>query len=357
MLKILERYLARTIIAATGMTALVIAAVLFIMALLGEFKSFDNDYGFTAALFYVILRMPNDMYQFSPMLILLGSIIALSLLMTHRELAVMRASGFSMSRIIYSVFGAALLMICCISVVGELIGPELSHHAEVQKDNLQNAGQVVVTTEGLWMHVDDNFIHVQRVIGQDLLEGVTRYKFDSEHRLMASYYAKSMTRDDNAQWVMHHVVKTTFLANRTMSEAFPDLNWDLSFNNHLLNSGMADPSELTLPKLVRLSSYLEENGIQSSQYRYEFWSRIFMPLASLVMIFLAIPFVLGALRNAAMGFRLIVGLIAGAAFFIMNSFLGQLCIVYQIPPLFAALTPIIVFAVFGLFLAKTVITT
>jgi lipopolysaccharide export system permease protein len=208
----------------------------------------------------------------------------------------------------------------------------------------------------VWLHVDDNFVHVEHVIGTQLLEGVTRYKFDSEHRLLASYYAKSMTYE-NDQWMMHDAVKTTFLTNRTMSEAQPDMLWDLKFNAHLLNTGMIEPNEMSLSKLKKFARYLEQNGLRSSQYRFEFWERVFTPLASLVMIFLAIPFVLGAFRQAAMGWRLMAGVITGFVFFILNAFLGQLCIVYQIPPSMAALLPIAVFAVIGILLAKNMLKT
>lgn len=357
MLSILERYLAKSVISATIVAAAVITAVLFIMTLLGEFKSFgQGDYGFGSAFIYALMRLPNELYQFSPMLILLGSIIGLSLLSSHREIVVMQASGFSIRHIIFSVFGAAFFIIISITVLGEFAGPELSRHAEIQKDNLQNAGQAVVTSAGVWLHVDDNFVHVEHVVGRQMLEGVTRYQFDNEHRLLAAYYAKTMTYE-NDQWLMHDAVKTTFMTNRTMSESFPELRWDLDFNSHLLGTGMVEPSEMSLSKLNKFARYLEQNGLRSSQYRFEFWGRVFTPLASLVMIFLAIPFVLGAFRQAAMGLRLMAGVIMGFAFFILNAFLGQLCIVYQIPPAMAALLPIAVFAVLGILLAKNMLTT
>jgi lipopolysaccharide export system permease protein len=357
MLKILERYLAKSVISATAITTAVITAVLFIMTLLGEFKNLgEGDYGFSSALLFVFLRLPNELYQFSPMLILLGSIIGLSILSSHRELAVMRASGFSMRRIMYSIFGAAFFMTLCISLLGELAGPELSHRAQVHKENLQNAGQAVATNAGIWMHVENNFIHVNNVVGLEMLEGVTRYQFDNEHRLLAAYYGKTMAYTDG-HWVMHDAVKTTFRSSQTMSESFAELPFDLSFNSHLLSTGMVEPAEMTLPKLRRFARYLEANGLQSSQYRFEFWERMFTPLASLVMIFLAIPFVLGVFSQAALGWRLMIGVLAGFIFFIMNAFLAQLCIVYQVPPLLAALIPIIIFACIGLFMAKSLITT
>jgi lipopolysaccharide export system permease protein len=114
---------------------------------------------------------------------------------------------------------------------------------------------------------------------------------------------------------------------------------------------------MTLGGLIKYSRYLEKNGLRSTQYRYEFWERVFTPLASLVMIFIAIPFVLGAFRQSAMGLRLMAGVIAGFAFFILNAFLGQLCIVYQIPPPLAALFPIMLFGLLGFFMTKNSLVT
>lgn len=352
MLKILERYIAKSILTATLLAALIIVSLLFIMALLSEFKSLGvGDYNFASALLFVFLRLPNAIYQFSPLLILVGSIIGISLLSNYRELAVMRAAGFSMRRIIQCILMAAFMMILVISIIGELTGPSLNHRAEIYKENLKNAGKAVVTTAGIWLHIDNNFIHIDHVVDNDVLEGVTRYEFDDQHRLKAAFYAKTMT-NRNGRWVMQHAVITRFLESRTMSEEIAELPWELTFNNHLLSTGRVEPGEMTLSKLIAFSSYLEKNGLQSSQYRFEFWQRIFMPLASMVMVFLAIPFVLGVGRQSAMGWRLLVGIIAGVIFFLMNSLLGQICIVYQVPAVVAALIPIVIFAGVAVGLSK-----
>lgn len=352
MLKILERYIAKSIFTSTIIAALVMVALLFIMTLLAEFKSLGvGDYSFISALIYVFLRMPNAIYQFSPLLILMGSIIGLSLLSSYREIAVMRASGFSIRRIIQSVLIVAFIMIMGITIAGEIAGPPLNHRAEIYKENLKNAGKAVVTSAGIWLHIDNNFIHIDHVVDSDVLEGVTRYEFDDQHRLKAAYYAKEMT-NRNGRWVMHDAVKTRFSDSRTMSEEMADLPWELSFNNHLLSTGREEPAEMTLWKLNNFANYLDKNGLQSSQYRFEFWARIFMPLASLVMVFLAVPFVLGATRQSALGWRLLVGVMAGVVFFLLNALLGQVSIVYQIPAVLAALIPILMFAMIALFLSR-----
>jgi lipopolysaccharide export system permease protein len=355
MIKILERYIAKTTIVATGLAALIIISVLFLMSLLGEVKNIgEGDYSIQQAFFYVLMRLPNELYQFSPMLILLGSIMGMSMLSTYRELAVMRASGFSIRRIIFSVLCAAFLLILAISFLGEWIAPNLSYKAEVYKENARNSGQAVVTATGVWLHVDNNFIHVDNIVGRQLLEGVTRYQFDDKHHLLAAYYAKTLSFQQQ-QWQMKDVVKTSFYHDRTKSQFFPQAEWTLKFNANLLNIGLIDPKQMTLPKLAKFARYLEQNGLQASGYQYNFWQRIFQPFAALIMVFLAIPFVLGALSTSTLGWRIIVGIMVGFIFFISNAFLGQLCIVYQLPAVLAASFPLIVFGIFGLFLSSQLI--
>lgn len=351
MFKVLERYIARTVILATALTALAMTGVLFLITFLSELKNLGGDFGLGQVLFYVLLRLPNDFYQFSPLLILLGSIIGLSILSSSRELIVMRASGFATSKIVFSVLRGALLLILVVTFIGEWIGPELSFKAEVRKENMQNAGQAVVTSSGVWFHLDDNFIHVEQVVGRQRLEGVTRYQFDSNHRLQAAYYAKTLTYE-NKEWTMNDVVMTSFYNERTKSQALAHVPWDLKINPNLFNVGLVEPKEMTLPKLLKFSRYLKQNGLQYSQYQFDFWQRVFQPLASLVMIFLAIPFVLGTMTSSTLGWRVIVGIITGFLFFILNAFLGQLSIVYQVPTALAAALPMLVFALLAALLAK-----
>lgn len=355
MIKILQRYIAKIIFQACGMSALIITSVVFLMMVLGELKNIgEGDYGLLQALAYVFMRLPSEVYHFSPILIMLGSIMGLSALTAHKELAVMRASGFSVRQIMLSVLVAALVLILGISIVGEVVGPGLTYKAEVRKENARSGGQSVVTAAGVWFHVQNSFIHVENVVGRQLLEGVTRYELDAKHRLQAAYFAKTLSRQ-NDKWMMHDVVKTVFLGDRTKSQSYPQVEWDLKFNPNLLNVGLVEPNEMSLSKLAKFSRYLKQNGLQASEYQFEFWQRVLQPFASLIMIVLSIIFVLGAMSSSTMGWRIIVGLMVGFAFFICNALLGQICIVYQVPAIAAALTPILIFAAFSYFLTRYIV--
>lgn len=355
MIKILNRYIAQTMLFATVTTTLIVSAIMLMILLLGEVKSIgEGDYQFYDAVWYVILRLPNEIYQFSPMLILLSSIVGLSILSTHRELAVMRVSGFSVRNIIMSVLGAALIFILTISTIGELIGPQLSYKAALAKQNAKNEGQAVITSAGMWMHVQNNFIHVQHVIGRRYLEGVTRYEFDQQHKLQAAYFAKKLTFDGE-QWQMFNVVKTSFHRDRAVSEAFAEAPWQLTFNANLLGLGLVEPSQMSLHHLAQFANYLKRNGLQSKDYQFEFWQRLLQPFASLIMIFLAIPVVLKNVRTT-MGWRILAGVLMGFSFYILDALFSQLCIVLQIPPVLAAVLPLLVFTGLGIFLCRRIYT-
>ena len=355
MIRILDRYIARSIILSTLLTGFVITGVLFLLSMLAELKNIgEGDYGLWQAVQFVIMRMPNQIYQFTPMLILLGSMIGLSLLSSYRELSVMRAAGFSTQQITRCVIKAALIMILLLTAMGELFAPNLSFNAETRKENAQNAGQAVITASGVWFHVDNNFIHVDRVVGRQLLEGVTRYQFDNQHRLQESFYAKKLVFE-NGKWSMIDVVKTSFYHDRTRSASIPKADWNIKLNLNLLNVGLVDPNEMTLGKLKKFATYLEQNGLQPTEYQYEFWQRIFKPFAAIIMVLLAIPFVLGTLSTSALGWRIVVGILVGFVFYISNSLLGELSIVYQVPPFFAALLPLIVFMLITVYLTRQLI--
>jgi len=352
MITILGRYIAKTIFRVTGLVALIITGVLILLNLLGEMKNIgEGDYGLVQAVFYVLLRLPNALYEFFPMLMLLGAVVGLSILSGNKELAVMRTSGFSMNRIVSSILGSALVLIILVTLIGELLGPRWSHRAEINKENAQNAGQAVVTAAGVWLHVDDNFIHVEHVVNRERLEGVTRYQFNPDHQLKAAYFAQALMFKNN-KWQMQNGVKTSFYPDRTKSITFEAADWNLKFNTNLLNIGLIDANEMTLPKLSKFIRYLEKNGLQANEYRHEFWQRIFQPLASLIMVFLALPFVLGARHNVSLGWRVLISVLVGFSFYILNALMAQLSIVFQVPAAFAAFLPLIIFAVIAILLNK-----
>lgn len=343
---ILDRYIVKHIILATAFVVLIVTGLSFLITLLGELKEISGDYHFYQAILYVLMRLPYTIYQFFPMLVLVGGMIGLSMLATHRELIVMRASGFSVLQVVRAVMLAALILVIFATFLGEYVAPRANFAADKRKDNLQNSGQAVATVTGVWVHEGNSFLHIDRVIGVDHLEGVSRYEFDNQHQLIAAYFAKKIDYE-NKTWQLHDLVKTTFSHDRTVSQVVKNGTWNLTLNPTLLNVGIIIPEEMSLRRLSRYSAHLIENHLQASDFQFEFWKRLFQPLTTFVMILLAIPFVFGSPRTVTMGLRILLGVMVGFAFYMLNALFGQLSVVFQIPPVMAALLPTVLFAVAG----------
>ena len=176
---------------------------------------------------------------------------------------------------------------------------------------------------------------------------MTRYEYDDEHHLMAAYSAQSLDFKDN-HWVAHELMKTSFTANKTKSDYYPLASWDLKLTPNLLNVGIVEAEAMSLLKLKEYTNYLKKNHLQANNFQLTFWQRLFQPLTTLVMLLLAVPFIFAAPRSSTMGKRILFAVIIGFSFHVLNAFLGELSIVFQFPPLIAALLPTTLFAFIGL---------
>jgi lipopolysaccharide export system permease protein len=348
---ILFKYIVRSVLSATAMVILVMTSLILIINFLDEMRDIGTgDYGLIQAVFHVFLELPNNIYHFFPMIALLGAVLGLGLLAAHQELVVMRTSGLSTRQITGANVAAAFILILIVTFAGECIAPPAHRLAESHKQSAENGGQAVATVSGVWIHEGNNFLNIQQVIGLKHLEGVTRYEFNDHHQLLAAYFIQSLDLVKK-QWILHGGVKTTFVNNTASHSVFNDGTWDLFLNPQLLNVGLAEPSAMTLFELRQYSNHLIKNGLQATEFQFEFWKRVLQPFATLVMILLALPFVMRFSRSVTMGWRVVFAVVVGFIFYMFNAFLGQISIVFQFSPFLAAILPTLLFAFSGLYLS------
>ena len=63
------------------------------------------------------------------------------------------------------------------------------------------------------------------------------------------------------------------------------------------------------------------------------------------MLCLGASFVFGSVRHVAMGTRILGGVLLGLGFYVVNEVLGNIAVVYRMPPLLGALLPLMAFFV------------
>ncbi len=352
--RILDNHIMLIIIYATLLVLLLLVGLQIFISFVGELGNIGNGhYDVFSALLFVVEMLPKNIYNFFPMVGLLGSLLGLGYLASHSELIVMRASGMSLWQISWAVIKAAILMLIVMTVIGEVVAPYSARAAITEKKIAESGTPMTNTLQGVWMRKNNNFIHINTVEPGKKLQGVSQYTFDNNHRLISASYAHEAVFQNNS-WLLQEIQETLFNGDQVSTEEIPQAVWPININPSLLNISMTDPGEMSLVKLTQLIHFEHSHGLQVSNYMLVLWQRIFQPLATLVMILLAIPFVFGPLRSTSMGSRILIGVVVGFVFYLLNQFFGPLSVVYQIPPILGALTPTFLFSIVAIYLLKKV---
>ncbi len=349
---ILQRYLMATLIKATLVVLLIACAVDIFIEFANEIKSVGHG-GYTVldALLYVPMIVPSDLYSLFPMVGLLGVLIGLGALASSNELLVMRASGMSLFDILQAVFISAIIIGAVALSVGEILAPKLSLQANHIKQEAITGNQVVETREGTWIHVGDDFLNISRILDRERWLGVTRYHFNQQNQLLVESWAQRVEYRNN-HWLAFSVNETQLFDDHTIVNHLNSQIWAISLTPDALAYGFDDAQEMSLLRLQQFIHYREEAKLPLNHYSLDFWQRVFQPLAMLVMMLLAIPFVFVAARSGTLGLRVLIGVMVSMSFYLLSQLFGQISIVYRVPAWIGALLPILLFLVLSIYLLR-----
>jgi lipopolysaccharide export system permease protein len=353
-MKILDKYIANTVYAAIGLVSLLLIGLQLFILFVNELNVLGKaDFGFWQALIYVFLHMPYQVYLFFPMASLLGCLIGLGVLATHSELIVMRASGVSIGQVIGAVLKASLVVILIVTALGETIVPQLSSLANDKKAMALSKGQALRTQHGVWMRINNDFVSIGKIVNKYQLANVFQYKFDDSHHLKVARHIDKALYHGGA-WQIYGVEQTQFLEDKTNVSSFDELPWDISIKPLLLNVASNEPDEMNIVQLYRFIKAQKQSHQRMLSYELVFWQRVIQPVTTCVMMFLAIPFIFGPLRQAPMGARLLAGAGVGFGFHILNRFFGPVSQVFLLPPFIGALGPTLLFTFIAFFMMRRV---
>jgi len=348
----IDKYIAKTILTTTALVLCVLLGIQSFIQLAAQLQDVGKgNYSWLQAFLFVPLMLPSDVYQLFPMAALIGSLMGLSKLSNTSELTVVRVSGMSLFQIAKAVLLAAMLMLLCVTIVGEVIGPLSRDVALNIKTSAISKGQMLQTRSGVWLRDHNNFLHINKITDRHDMRGITLYQVSKKHRLIKSAYAQS-AKKRGRDWHFYNVDESIFHPDTIEKNHYQDQRWPIHINTRLMILSEVDPHQQSLSKLYQYLKFRKHSGQGRGQYEYVFWQRVFQPFATIVMILLAIPFIFGPLQRSSNGLRLVSGILMGFGFYIMNKFFGPMSQVFQIPPLLASIMPAFLFAMIGSYLIR-----
>ncbi len=347
---LIDRYIARSIAWSSLFVTLTLLTLFVFIDFIGELRDAGKaDYGVVQALIYVVLTLPELLYQLFPVLALLGTLVGLALLANHGELIAIRAAGVSLWRILGSVGMIGLVFVVLSFVVGEWVAPQSGAFAEQYKSRLQSGGTFIKKTkDGYWLRDKDHFIYFEGVAADGKPGGVRIWSINNETlELIQSLRAKTAVPLDQG-WQLSQVDIINLSLSGVDSKHVRIMPWDDFPEQSLLAAAATKPEELSIFELFRYVTYLRNNGLEALSYEQTLYSKIAAPLTVAVMVLLAFPFVFGSLRSAGIGHYVFIGACIGIGFHLLNELFRYSGLVYGLPPSLSALAPTLLFFVIAL---------
>lgn len=353
-MNLLTRYLLKEVASASGFVFLALLSLFFFFDLINELGSAGRgDYGIGQVAIYVSLLVPGHIYEIVPIAALIGSLFAMSRLVMNSELTVMRASGLSNGRMAIILAFAGLCFALIAMIVGEVVSPWSEQSA--QKLKLRATKSVVAQSfqSGLWVKDGNAFINAQEVMPDSALRGLKVYEFNQEWGLERILSADSGEWQHGHKWILSNVSDTQFGAGGAIGvSSSKTREWNSVLNPDILSVLLIAPEKMSTPSLVRYIRHLGANKQKTSRYETALWSKLMFPLATPVIMLLALPFAFHSPRSGGMALKIFLGILAGLAFHLSNRMFSHFGLLNDWPPFLTAVAPSLVFLAVAIYAVR-----
>ena len=347
MMNTLDRYIGKSILGSIFATLLTLVGLSAIIKFVEQFRSVGKGtYDIWQAVAFTGLTIPKDIETFFPMAALLGALMALGNLASRSELVVMQAAGFSRFKIGMAVMKTALPLVLLTMVIGEWGVPQTEQFARDMRARALSGGSMLSMKNGVWAKDGNHFVFVRRVTDDAKLNDIYIYTFDQHRNLTELKHANQASySEDESKWTLRQVNHSMISKDEITTSNRLSEKWETNLTPDKLGAVSLRPTSLSISGLYNYISFLRETGQDVSRFELTFWRKIFQPVSVGVMMLLALSFIFGSLRSVTAGARIVTGICFGFLFYVVNEIFGQMSVVYNIPAVFGALMPSLLFIV------------
>jgi lipopolysaccharide export system permease protein len=338
-MKILDRYIALTLIKITLLVLFSLVLIFSFLALVDQLDATSRgNYGVLQALFFVLLTVPRLSFELFPIAAVVGSMATLGMLAKNSELAVLRTSGVSQLRFAWSLCKGTAVLVFFSLFIGEIVSPYTEETAQ-QMRSVALSGQITLKSKhGFWSRDGQSFINIRKILPGDRVEGIYIYEFDDDDKLRTSTFA-SRAEYNGEHWMLEDIRQTEITDEGVSVNQMNHATWESLLSPDVINLIIIKPQFLSFIGLYDYISYLKINGQSSVIYEQAIWSKIINPLTILVMVLIAIPMVKTYSRMTGIGQRVSVGCLVGIVFHIISQIAGHMGIVYNLNPALSVTFP------------------
>jgi lipopolysaccharide export system permease protein len=335
-----------------GLSAVVAFGLVAIYTFINFVTDIDDigqgDFGIWQLVVYTGMLTPAVLYTLMPLIAMMGTLMGLGSLASQGELTAMRAAGLSIFRIGGAAMYAGLVLGLLSVALGDFLAPMGTQRAETYKSVARYGIASEIGGRPIWLREGEHYFLIRRLISKSHVADVDVFVVDGDSGLRAALRVDD-ARYDGQQWIFEGVDRTLFGPGGVRAERIDQMTWRGGLSPEVLHLFVLKANTLTAPGLWRLIRYLDENGLDASQYQMSLWRKLVAPFTVAAMMLLAVPFVFGALRDAGAGQRLLVGILIGVGFYVVNEVCASLGQLYGWPAAIAASAPTMALSALAVF--------
>lgn len=356
----LRRLLLREILLTTMFVTLAFLALFIFFDFIEQLSSVGRadrpGFHIPQALVYVLLLAPAHLYELLPITVLIGTIYVMTRLAQSSEFTILRTSGLGPWRALVMLLSAGTLFAATTFVIGDYLSPWSNQTAESYRAQFR-AGGAAIGKAGAWLREREPYarygINIGALLPDGTLERVRIYEIDNAGNLVSTMQAPRARFNDDQSWTLLDVERTEFVAagsdvHRIETSLLPSYRWPTNISPEMIAAAVLDPNRMNAVDLFLYIRHLETNAQNADRYEIQFWKKVFYPLSCLVMVMMALPFAYLHFRNQGISLYVFGGVMAGVAFFFLNSMFGYIGELRQWTPWIAAATPGLIFMLFSL---------
>ncbi len=348
---ILNFYLLKRFLLGLFVSLVVLVSIEIFFSFSSEMKYLnEGNYSFKLIFKYIILSIPRSIETMFPYSVLIGTLLSLGAMAADMEFVAMQSAGVSVKKIIIIILLQTFFISSIFYIVVDSVVPKFSSEAESMR-NTALKKQSYFDKNGTWFKNDSSFIKISEIYPDDRIRGISVYTYDDDDQLSTVNYIRS-AKFSKGKWSLDDVIKIDLTVNPITKEKFKSMISDSLIDIKLINIKTDKPYGLSLKDVRRNIKYLESNNLDVSIQEKIFWDKVTKPIATVIMLFLAMPFIFGKMRSINASKRIVIGLFIGITFFIISSILPNIGLIIGVNPFISVMMPLIVFALLGQYILK-----
>lgn len=344
----LDRYIIRSVLLLSALIALALVTIYSFTTFVADLdETGRGNYGLLHLAGYTALNLPAGLHTLLPIIAMLGTLMGLGQMAAQSEIIAIRAAGVSNLRIGVSVLMAGVLVGAFGWLLGDWVAPAGRQAAEALRTEARYGIDSGASFKPIWLREGPHVVRIGKLIAEDRIEQGVIYTLAEDLSLQAITTVES-ARYQAGKWVFSGVRRTQFGPQGASLETLAEMEWSGGLAPEVLRLFVLEARSLSTQGLMRLIDYLEVNGLDASIQKLNLWKKLVAPTTVMAMMLFAVPFVFGSLRSSGAGLRLLVGVMIGVGFYVVNEVSTSLGQLYGLPPMFSAGLPTVALTLIAL---------